>query len=815
MTVHTDRREAARLDALQSCAILDTKPEADFDDLAAVAAEVTGASTTVVAFVDDTRWWVKARVGDVPTVLDRQAVLCHAAFARGEPLIVSDLATYEYRPATPEVGPDARFYVALPLVVDGGLPLGVLCAASPTPRALESVPLSALSRIARQLVRLLSFRRHAALLAEAHEALAIGEAQYRLLADTAPDAIITVDDGGRIMFANPATERMFGYSPAEVVGHPFSILAPADERERYVRAFEEYRRGGPSPLSLTTARVMGARRDGGTLALDVSCGEGFAGIHRFFTGILRDVSDRHVAEQTLAASREQAEQASRLKSEFLANMSHEIRTPMNGIMGMLDLVLEEPITTALRAKVERARESAQVLLAIINDILDLSKIEAGRLDLETSWIDPSALVADVETLLRPLAAGKGLILETSCDGGLPPRVLADGGRLRQVLINLVSNAVKFTEHGRVTLDVAVRGTAARTVELQFTVRDTGIGIPTDQIPLVFEKFTQLNGASNRRSGGTGLGLSICKRLIELMGGHIGAISEPGRGSTFWVDITLQRSDGATETVAALAPAGDASQHAKARHVLLVEDNPINQQYASAVLRSSGCTVTVVSDGRQAVEQVATLQPDLILMDCQMPVMDGYESARTIRAAGHAMPIVALTANAMASDRERCAMAGMNDVLAKPIQPDELRAAVARVVAGGQAEPVMELGLDVEAVIERIGGDRELFVDIGRLFVEHSTEMVAALRAAAGAGDATAVAMSAHALKGSISSFTQGSPYECARQVEDTARDGDLAAAVALVPVLAAEVERLRDALLTVVNTSATSLPTSTPSGVAS
>ena len=212
MTVHTDRREAARLDALQSCAILDTKPEADFDDLAAVAAEIAGASTTVVAFVDDNRWWVKARVGDVPTVLDRQAVLCHASFARGEPLIVSDLATYEYRPATPEVGPDARFYVALPLVVDGGLPLGVLCAASPTPRALESVPLNALSRIARQLVRLLSFRRHAALLAEAHEALAIGEAQYRLLADTAPDAIITVDDGGRIMFANPATERLFGYS---------------------------------------------------------------------------------------------------------------------------------------------------------------------------------------------------------------------------------------------------------------------------------------------------------------------------------------------------------------------------------------------------------------------------------------------------------------------------------------------------------------------------------------------------------------------------------------------------------------------------
>ena len=354
--------------------------------------------------------------------------------------------------------------------------------------------------------------------------------------------------------------------------------------------------------------------------------------------------------------------------------------------------------------------------------------------------------------------------------------------------------------------MAVRGTAARTVDLQFTIRDTGIGIPADQIPLVFEKFTQLNGASNRRSGGTGLGLSICARLVELMGGHIGVNSEPGQGSTFWVNLTLQHSDGATESADTRAASADDVRAAKVGHVLLVEDNSINQQYASAVLRSSGCTVTVVSNGRQAVEQVATLQPDLILMDCQMPVMDGYESVRRIRAAGHVMPILALTANVTASDRERCVTAGMDGVLVKPIQPEALRAAVLRVAARSPAGRVDDIGFDIEQVVERIGGDRDLFVDIARLFVEHSTAMIEALASAAAARDLTALASSAHALKGSISSFTQGSPYEHAMQVEDTARAGDLSAALELVPELTAEVGRLCHALRTAVTSCAGATP---------
>ena len=414
-------REPARLAALRSCAILDTRPEADFDDLAAVAAEVAGATIGVVAFVDETRWWAKSRIGAAPQVVPRDEVLCRTAFERGEALVIEDLAGYEFRPSTPEIGPNVRFYAALPLVVDEQLPVGVLCVAGPAAVALTAGQRGALDRIVRQLVRLLAYRRHATLLAEAHEALAIGEAQYRLLADTAPDAIITVDDSGDIMFANPATEQLFGYAPAEVMGRPFPMLAPPADRTRLTEMFHRYVENGRGPLRLSCANVQGAHRDGREVALEVSCGEGYAGAQRFFTAILRDVSDRQAAEQALVVAREQAEESSRLKSEFLANMSHEIRTPMNGVLGMLDLVLEEPMSAPQRSKLDRARESAQALLGIINDILDLSKIEAGRFELEAKWVDPRAIVSAVTGLIRPLAEAKGLACRTpaarACRGG--------------------------------------------------------------------------------------------------------------------------------------------------------------------------------------------------------------------------------------------------------------------------------------------------------------------------------------------------------------------------------------------------------------
>jgi PAS domain S-box-containing protein len=792
MPVASLEREADRLEALRSCAIIDTQSEADFDDLVAVASVIADAPQACIAFVDETRWWVKAWVGQVSRELPRAAVLCVESILTAEPLVVDDIRAdprFALHPAL-EADPQLRFYAAFPLVLDGCLTVGALCVSDRKPRALRPSQLAALQRVARQVVRLVSFRRHATTLAEAHEALAIGEAQYRLLADTATDAIVTVDDGGRILFANPAMERLFGYSPQEVVGEPLSMLAPERDRPRHEAVFDGVRTGRYQ-VSVTAARVAGLRKDGREIALELSCGEGRVGHQRFFTGILRDVSDRHAAEQALIEAREQAVEGSRLKSEFLASMSHEIRTPMNGVTGMLELLLEESLTEQQRKRVSVALGSAQALLTIINDILDLSKIEAGKLDLVPEWTDVRALVDDAVGLLKPLAADKGLQVESRCAADVPARVLADGGRLRQVLLNLTGNAVKFTDTGRVSIAVSVVASTRERVRLQCSVSDTGIGIPADQIPLVFEKFTQLEGAATRRSNGTGLGLSICRKLIGLMGGTIQVTSQPGTGSRFWFDLEVPCAgqERMTPTVAPQASA-DMSR-ARGARLLLVEDNPVNRQFALAVLKSVGAVIAVAVDGSEAVRLASEAEYDLILMDCQMPVMDGYEATRRIRAAGITTPVIALTANAMEGDRDRCAAAGMDDYLAKPIRPDTLRAAVAAKVRRAPAQSLeAEVGVDAAEITARIGGDADLLADISRLFVTHAPEMLQALHTAAAAGNGAALASAAHALKGSIGNFTQGRPFEVARALEKTAEAGDLAAARAGIPGLEHEVTKL-------------------------
>jgi PAS domain S-box-containing protein len=801
--VATMAREADRLDALRSCAIIDTQPEGDFDDLVAVAAVLADAPQACIAFVDETRWWVKAWVGQGPRELPRSAVLCAESFTTAEPMVVDDVRAdprFALHPAL-ESDPHLRFYAALPLVLDGCLAVGALCVSDRKPRSLRPAQLAALQRVARQVVRLVSFRRHATVLAEAHEALAIGEAQYRLLADTATDAIVTVDENGRILFANPAVERLFGYSPQEVVGEPLSMLAPERDRPQHESVFDGVR-AGRYQVSVSAARVAGLRKDGSELALELSCGEGRVGHQRFFTGILRDVSDRQAAEAALIAAREQAVESSRLKSEFLASMSHEIRTPMNGVTGMLELLLEESLTDQQRKRVSVALGSAQALLTIINDILDLSKIEAGKLDLVPEWIEVRALVDDAIGLLRPLASDKGLQVEGACAPDVPERVLADGGRLRQVLLNLAGNAVKFTDAGRVSIAVSVASATRERVRLQWSVTDTGIGIPADQIPLVFEKFTQLEGAAGRRANGTGLGLSICQKLIDLMGGDIHVTSQTGRGSRFWFEVEVPVAT-QERTAPAAAPQASADvSRARGARVLLVEDNPVNRQFALAVLKSVGAVVTVAVDGSEAVRMAAEGAHDLILMDCQMPVMDGYEATRRIRAAGITTPVIALTANAMEGDRDRCAAAGMDDYLAKPIRPDTLRAAVAaKARRPGETTLDAEVGVDAAEITARIGGDEELLADISRLFVTHSPEMLQALRTAAAAGDLLATASAAHALKGSIGNFTQGRPFEVARAVEKAAEAGDLAVARAAIAELEHQVDKLCRVLSDIVSRS--------------
>jgi PAS domain S-box-containing protein len=645
---------------------------------------------------------------------------------------------------------------------------------------------------------------------QAEAALRKSEESYKTLFEAAPDPILILETqrehAGRVVSANQAAADSFGYTLEQLTRFRIEELETSSDTRLAAERIRRVLSGEP-----LTFDVEYQRRDGSRYPAEVTAGVITLGDRRLVLEFNRDVSSRNRAMQELRRAKEEAEAANRAKSEFLANMSHEIRTPMNGIIGMTDLALDTDLTLEQRAYLQLVKSSADSLLGIINDILDFSKIEAGKLELNNEGFHLREELDEVIKALSIRAFQKSVRLSSLVDPHIPNLLNGDITRFRQVLVNLIGNAIKFTETGEVSVAVESHEMSVGDLVLRVGVHDSGIGVAPDKQALIFESFTQADGSTTRKYGGTGLGLAISARLVRMMGGEIWVESpdpmshdEGGPGSVFFFTARFQRSTRMVEHQLRHMTERMAVSDARRLRILVAEDSEVNKELIRTLLEKRGHSVVLAGDGARAVVEFQKQRFDLVVMDVQMPEMNGFEATAAIRAleeqSGEHVPILALTAHALTGDRERCLEAGMDAYVSKPLQVAELFGAIEQLIA--VEPPGVELSSAVRAFVGEVDPDGSLLSQMIETFSGTCLKRLRSIEDSIRSNDAEGLVRSAHCLKGAISNFGVRKAIAAAGRLEEIGEVGDLDLAPEAFSALKSEVASLTQALSQIMGISA-------------
>ena len=833
--------ERQRLAVLKDYHLLDTPPEEDFNEFTKLASAIFGTPISLLSLLDEHRLWFKATTGLPVTEIPRELAFCAYAIIEKYPFIIQDTASDARFSDHPLVvgEPKVRFYAGAPLVTASGHALGTLCVIDRQPRKLTPEQIEILEMLARRAVAQMEARRLAVKHRLLAEDLQTSRDRFDLAVRGASNGFWDWDILSGEVYYSPRFKESLGFEDQYFEPKVATTIRRLHPRDfpGVLQAFRDHLfRGAPMDIE---CRLRTKQKEHRWFLLRGQAVWDAQGKPTRMVGSINDVTRLKEAEQVLlhqaatqkrveAELQKAAEAANRAKSEFLANMSHEIRTPLNGVIGMTQLLLHTELNPAQRDYAQTIHSSADALLTIVNDILDFSKIEAGRLTLQNVDFDLTAAVQESLESFGPEIRKQGNRLSAILDPLLPGHLLGDPVRIRQVLSNLVSNANKFTEQGEITVRVSSGPSVPDLVSLLFEVSDTGIGITPDIQDKLFQPFTQADGSTTRKYGGTGLGLAISKRLVTLMQGEIG-VRSTNQGSTFWFTLRLQpslhflaalRDHDRTATTAASLP-----QPPRNPRILVAEDNAINQKVILGLLQKLGYHAQTAANGREVLCAVRQRPFDIILMDCQMPEMDGYETTLHIRqfeqtaAPGlSANYIIAMTANAMAGSKDRCLATGMNDYLSKPVRLGDVESAFERYFSHTTAKwgvqsgewktlpPTLHSALPTlhspslpvlsEEMIEElrgmeIPGEANALAVLINVFKLNGELDLQKLAVAAASGQARDVNRLAHKLKGSCGNFGAKKMFALCHRLEQAGAAQQLNEA----PVL---LEHVRSAFLELV-----------------